>query len=327
MSMMNCLAAIQAVLDKASGRMENLMVIRVAPDSEPALSSRRLTLPLSEDAQLAFALGCAQAGMRVVLDLTAARDAVNRLGKALEALPRAARAPLVIRARARRCPPLPGVHVIAPANARECAGAMRYALQYDGICLIAESPLVAYEACEVPDEPNELFPGAPEDTEPAEEAAQTVIGLPAEEAAPEAPAEGAALEAPAEEPAPAEEASMEESLPAPKGGAMAFRCRAYDPAELLRTASLLNVAPRELAALCCTRAGESAEVVLETDSAPGETAFIPPEKADACLWVGCDRVALCWNSRAMSARAARALLAETAARLELPARLILERKG
>lgn len=157
MSMMNCSTAIQAVLDRAASRMDNLMVIRVAPGSEPTLFSRRLTLPLSEDAQLAFALGCAQAGMRVVLDLTALRDAVDRLGKALEALPRASSAPMAIRVRARRCPPLPGVHVIAPANARECAGAMRYALQYDGICLIAENPLGVYEVCEVPEEPEELW--------------------------------------------------------------------------------------------------------------------------------------------------------------------------
>ena len=44
MSMMNCSAAMQAVLDQAAGRMGNLIVIRVdaAPDLPPAALSRRL---------------------------------------------------------------------------------------------------------------------------------------------------------------------------------------------------------------------------------------------------------------------------------------------
>ena len=89
MSMMNCSAAIQAVLDRASSRMDNLIVIRVDPsaDTPPVSLSRRLTLPLSADAQLAFALGCAQAGLRPVLDLTALRDAPERLEAAFGALP------------------------------------------------------------------------------------------------------------------------------------------------------------------------------------------------------------------------------------------------
>ena len=208
------------------------------------------------------------------------------------------------------------MRVIAPANARECAGAMRYALRSEQICLIAENPLGVYEACEVPDDPCELFSGAPDDAPPP------AAG----------DAEQPAKAAPAETPAQAEETAAPESAaippsdsPAPQNE-RAFRCRAYNPAELNRTASLLNVAPERLAALCCARAGGSAEIVLETDCAPGETAFIPPEKADACLWVGRDRLALCWDTRAMSARAARSLLADAAALLELPARLILERK-
>ena len=161
MSMMNCSAAIQAVLDQAAARVAGLIVIRVdvSQSAAPASLSRRLLLPLSSDAQLAFALGCAQAGLRPVLDLTALRDAPERLESAFAALPRASRRPLVIRVAARRCPALPGVHVIAPANARECAGAMRFALQADLITLIVENPLCTYEACEVPDDPEELFAG------------------------------------------------------------------------------------------------------------------------------------------------------------------------
>ena len=70
MSMMNCSAAIQAVLDRASSHMDNLIVIRVdsRADTPPASLSRRLTLPLSADAQLAFALGCAQAGLQGLAD-------------------------------------------------------------------------------------------------------------------------------------------------------------------------------------------------------------------------------------------------------------------
>ena len=319
MSMMNCSAAIQAVLDEAAARMDNLILIHVDAheDTPPAALSRRLTLPLSSDAQLAFALGCAQAGLRPVLDLTAVRDAGERLEAAFAALPRAARRPLAIRISARRCPALPGVRVIAPANARECAGAMRFALQAGLICLIVENPLGAYDACEVPDDPNELFSGAPLPIEEAPAPEETE-----EEAMSAETAVAAAVEThptPVLPPTPV-------TTPVPRGE-LAFRTRAYDPAELERTARLLGIARAELAALCCAGAGQSAEVILETDGEPGETACIPPEKGDACLWVGRDHLTLCWNARALSAQAARALMKDTAALLELPARLILARKA
>ncbi|MBR3505241.1 MAG: hypothetical protein IKO07_13510 [Clostridia bacterium] len=300
MSMMNCSAALQAALDQAAQRMNNLMVIHVDPDAADATSGRRLSLPLSSDAQLAFALGCAQAGLRPVLDLTALRDAPQRLQAAFAALPRASRRPLVIRVAARRCPALPGVRVIAPANARECAGAMRFALQADLISVIVENPLIAYEACEVPDEPEELFSGAP---------------LP-EETPPEPPAV-----APVET---AESPAEPEPAPAPLR-AMACRIRPYDPAGLTRVAALLGRARGELAALCCAKAGRTAQVDLETDAALGETACLPPEAGGARLWVGCDRLALCWDPGALPEEEARSLLRETAALLETPERLILER--
>ena len=318
MSMMNCGTAIQSVLDKAASRPGNLLVIHVEPDSAatPAALSRRLSLPLTEDAGLSFALGCAQAGMKTVLDLTAIRGAAERLGAAFAALPGAARAPLAIRMRARVCPAIPGVRVISPANARECAGAMRYALRSEEICLIVENPLRAYEACEVPDDPDELFAGSEPIPAPEE---------PVSEPAP-VPVPGAAPE-PAEEPAP--EPAPEPAAPAVVPGPCAetaFRIRAYDPAELERTAALLGISRGELAALCCAQAGEKAELILETDSQPGEAACIPPEKADACLWVGRDRLTLCWKARALSAQAARSILSGAAALLEVPARLILERR-
>ncbi|MBO4884465.1 MAG: hypothetical protein J5602_04070 [Clostridia bacterium] len=321
MSIKNCSTAIQAVLDDAASRMDNLIVIRVEAGAEPTFLSRRLTLPLSDDLQMAFALGCAQAGMRCVLDLTAVRDAASRLEAVCGALPRAAQAPLVIRARARFCPPVPGVRAIFPSNARECAGAMRYALRSGQTCLIVENPLNAYETCEVPDDPDELFAGA-------WESAPEAVEAPAQSAPEAGPAEDAAPSAAPEEPAVPEPAGLPDPVAAPTPiGGTAFRSRAYDPAELERTAALLNIARGELAARCCAAAGESAEIILETDSAPGESACIPPEEADACLWVGYDRLTLCWDPRAMSAQTARALIADTAALLELPARLILAEKG
>ena len=313
MSMMNCSAAMQAALDQAAKRMNNLIVIRVDPDAPAASPGRRLSLPLSFDAQLAFALGCAQAGLRPVLDLTALRDAPQRLQAAFAALPRASRRPMVIRVAARRCPALPGVHIISPANARECAGAMRFALQADLITLIVENPLIAYEACEVPDDPDELFAGA---ALPEEDAAPEPEKTPEPEKAPEA---GETSER--------DEAPKADETPETPCGAWAYRVSPYDPSELRRTASLLGVGAGELAALCCGKAGESAQVVLETDAEPGEACYLPPETGDACLWVGSDRLALCWNARAMATDEARALVKDTAALLELPARLILERNS
>ena len=389
MRIMNCSAAIQSVLDEAAARMDALIVLHVEPaaDAEPVSLSRRIALPLTEDASLAFAMGCAQAGLKPVLDLTAVRDAGERLKAAFETLPRASRAPLVIRMRARTCPALPGVHVITPSNARECAGAMRFALQAELICLIVENPLSAYEACDVPDDPNDLFAGkpqpdealipeAPAPVEPLAEAAAEDAGEDiAESVAPDVEEDAAedAPEAPAEEEAPAEappeeepaaedqaadeeedhmvkedialpeaetapveaaESTLDEapeSAPDEAGFApcapLAFRCRAYDPAELIRTAEKLGVSRARLAEMCCRKAGETAEVVVEADALPGEAACLPPARAAACLWVGCDRLALCWDPRRLPAEDARALMREAAGRLELPVRLILDREG
>ena len=332
MSMMNCSAAIQAVLDQAAARVAGLIVIRVdvSQSAAPASLSRRLLLPLSSDAQLAFALGCAQAGLRPVLDLTALRDAPERLESAFAALPRASRRPLVIRVAARRCPALPGVHVIAPANARECAGAMRFALQADLITLIVENPLCTYEACEVPDDPEELFAGtlplaepetpAPEETPEAVEPEDAT-----ETAGPEEAPEERAAEAEAE-PEPEELAKgLDEAVAAPApDAAWAYRARPYDPAELARTASLLGMELAQLAALCCAKAGEKAQLALEPDAEQGELCFLPPEEGNACLWVGRDRLTLCWNARALTADEARNIMESAAARLALPARLILD---
>ena len=322
MSMMNCSAAIQAVLDQAAARVAGLIVIRVdvSQSAAPASLSRRLLLPLSSDAQLAFALGCAQAGLRPVLDLTALRDAPERLESAFAALPRASRRPLVIRVAARRCPALPGVHVIAPANARECAGAMRFALQADLITLIVENPLCTYEACEVPDDPEELFAGTLPLAEP-EAPAPEPEEAPETAEAKEAPEERAA-EAEAE-PEPEEVPDEAVAAPAPDA-AWAYRARPYDPAELARTASLLGMELAQLAALCCAKAGEKARIALETGAAPGEVCFLPPEEGNACLWVGRDRLTLCWNARALTADEARDIRDSAATRLELPARLILD---
>ena len=322
MSMMNCSAAIQAVLDQAAARVAGLIVIRVdvSQSAAPASLSRRLLLPLSSDAQLAFALGGAQAGLRPVLDLTALRDAPERLESAFAALPRASRRPLVIRVAARRCPALPGVHVIAPANARECAGAMRFALQADLITLIVENPLCTYEACEVPDDPEELFAGTLPLAEP-EAPAPEPEEAPETAEAKEAPEERAA-EAEAE-PEPEEVPDEAVAAPAPDA-AWAYRARPYDPAELARTASLLGMELAQLAALCCAKAGEKAQLALETGAAPGEVCFLPPEEGNACLWVGYDRLTLCWNARALTADEARNIMESAAARLALPARLILD---
>ena len=331
MSIMNSSSAIQAVLDRAAAQTDRLAVIRVATDSDaaPAALNRRLTLPLAPDAQLAFALGCAQAGMRVVLDLTALRDAGERLEAAFAALPRASRAPLIIRICARRCPSLPGVHVIAPGNARECAGAMRFALQSEQIVLIAENPLHAYETCEVWEDDSSLFSG----TMPVYEETQAETEMEAEaEAAAEVetPEEWEESNVP-EESEGGEEAIMEERSEAPgrtdsPRRDWAFRSRPYDPSEITRTAALLEIPRGELIALCCAGV-EKAEVVVEADSEPGETAFLPPKEAEACLWVGFDRLALCFDPRSLSSQAARALMKDTAALLELPARLILKGKA
>lgn len=305
MSIMNCTAALRAVLEDAQSRMDQLIVIRVDPDADgvSAASSRYLTLPMAGDAQFRFAHGCARASLLPVLDLTAVKDACACVASAVRP---PLCGPFVIRACARSCPPVPGVTVIAPRDARECAGAMRYALQSDRPCLILENPLTIYEACEVPDDSDELFCG---ETLP-----------PADECVPDESGDMA----PREEGSPAVLPPGRVDAPVPCGE-IGFRCRPYNPAELERTAELLNLSRDDVAALCCQKAAGCAEIVLEMDGEPGETAFIPPEQA-ACLWIGRDRMTLSWRTRQMDSAGALALLRETAMFLELPLRLILERK-
>ncbi len=106
----------------------------------------------------------------------------------------------------------------------------------------------------------------------------------------------------------------------------AFRTRRYDPAELERTARLLSVPRETLMRLCCRCAENLAEIVIEADAEPGETACLPPREKAACLWVGADMLSLCWDPARLGGDAARALLKDAAANLTLPARLILDKE-
>lgn len=105
----------------------------------------------------------------------------------------------------------------------------------------------------------------------------------------------------------------------------AVRTYRYDPAELERTARLLNVSRETLMRLCCRCAEALAEIVIEADAEPGEIACLPPREKSACLWAGADALTLCWDPARLDADAARALLKDAAANLTLPVRLILEK--
>ena len=213
----------------------------------------------------------------------------------------------------------------------------------------AEEPLCANEA--VPSYAEEVEPAAAdapssaeeplraEEAEPAainapfsaEESAQTMNSAPVD--SPEA--QGAPVELAEErqalsdaEPveAPAGEAAMESSEAPARPVMPAFRTRRYDPAELERTARLLNVPREMLMRLCCRRAENLAEIVIEADAEAGETACLPPREKAACLWVGADRLSICWDPARLDGDAARALLKDAAANLTLPARLILDKE-
>lgn len=106
----------------------------------------------------------------------------------------------------------------------------------------------------------------------------------------------------------------------------AFRSRRYDPAELERTAALLDISRDALVRLCCQSVEALAEVVIESDAAPGEIACLPPRVKAACLWVGADVLSLCWDPERLDNDAARALLNTASAYLALPARLILDKE-
>lgn len=361
MSILNCAEAIQAVLDGAMNRFEDLMMIYVdsIEEEQAAFSGRRLTLPWAEDAQIRFALGCAQAGILPVLDLRAVKGAEELIAQTLDEIDPTLSGSMIVRLCARRCPYMNNACVIEPADAREAAGAARYALSAKGVSIIVENPLASYETCEAEEDGDLLFDGrwldaseiekaddpseinaeaAPDDETAAigttEETAEIELEVKAEAepieteiSAPEETDE----ELPAEEnpdvpsEGSAEETAAEEICP-PIMTRMASRCRPYDAAELLRTAALLNISREELTRLCLKKAAQMAEVIVETDSEPGEAAFIPPTDASACLWIGSDRLTLCWKTDRLNPGEARDLLKDAAAMLELPVRLILDGK-
>ena len=317
MSRMNGSQAIQAALDAAMAKCEDIVVIRVSGDenAQPQMTPRRLTLPLSTDAQLSFAAGCAAAGLRPVLDLTGVRDGARRLETAVSALPWAsARRDLIFRLSDRYCPTLEGVRVVRPANSRESALAVRDALTGAGSVLILEDPLKAFEVCDVP---GDIF-----DFDPSERAEEPA----ADEAAPSGP-EIPKQPAPEEDipPENPEETRAEAEPPAPQPAAgMGTRWRRYNGAELWRTASLLNVAPEEVARKCTSDLGVGVDVKLELDAQPGETAILPPDESDALLWVGRDTLSLCWRADRVTPAQAKDIITRAASALELPARLIMK---
>lgn len=437
MSIINSAEAARLALDEAAQHLNNVIVIYVEPDrtAKPLSFTKRLTLPETDDVQLPFAVGCAQAGALPVLDLHALENVSERFAAALRAIGADRVPPMVVRVSDRHPAAMTGARVIVPKNPRELAGALRYALRSGEICVVAENPLGAYESCEVPDDWDELYgdaleapyeevvlygessvrdeqaadfeaidveeaeaaeeslhddeaapthveetepaaadafssaeeplsaneavPGYAEEVEPAaadapssaeeplraEEAEPAAINAPfsAEESAQtmnSAPvdvseAQGAPVESAEErqalsdaEPveASAGEAAMESSEAPARPVMPAFRTRRYDPAELERTARLLNVPREMLMRLCCRRAENLAEIVIEADAEAGETACLPPLEKAACLWVGADMLSICWDPARLDGDAARALLKDAAANLTLPARLILDKE-
>lgn len=181
----------------------------------------------------------------------------------------------------------------------------------------------------------------------AEESAQSGDAIPADDEADSAQAkDGAPIDGSEAPSAPVKLAQERQTLPdaeplkAPAGEAEtdiaesparpvvpAFRTRRYDPAELERTARLLNVPRETLLRLCCRCAEALAEIVIEADAEPGETACLPPLEKAACLWVGADRLSICWDPARLDGGAARALLQDAAAYLTLPAHLILDKEN
>ena len=181
----------------------------------------------------------------------------------------------------------------------------------------------------------------------AEESAQSSDAIPADDEADSAQAiDGAPIDVSEAQSAPVEPAEVRQTRPdaeplkAPAGEAEtdiaesparpvvpAFRTRRYDPAELERTARLLNVPRETLLRLCCRCAEALAEIVIEADAEPGEIACLPPLEKAACLWVGADRLSICWDPARLDGGAARALLQDAAAYLTLPAHLILDKEN
>ena len=292
MSRMNISQALQAALDAAS-REKDILTVRVLQDEKaaPALSARRVTLPLDGMAQLPFALGCAAAGLQTVLDLTALWDGARRLEAAFAETDRGARRPILMLLSDRYCPSLPGVKLVRPVNSLECAKAVIAALKSDMPTLILEDPLKAFELCEVPEE---AFSGEPD----AVEEEKTAEAIPVETIA-------------------------EEMTRPEQTGFAAFPARIapYDPAEIIRAAEKLGVLRDALTVMCC-KAACDAEIAVET-GIRGEIALLPPEDKDMRLWVGEDRIALCWKPDRVSSEEARQALKKVISFLELPLRLIM----
>ena len=208
----------------------------------------------------------------------------------------------------------------------------------------AEKPLHDEEAA--PSYAEEAEPAAANAPFSAEEPAQNGDAIPADGRADSAQTmTGAPVDSPEAQSAPVElaeewqalsdaepvEASTGEAASEPTEAPVrlampAFRTRRYDPAELERTARLLSVPRETLMRLCCRCAENLAEIVIEADAEPGETACLPPREKAACLWVGADMLSLCWDSARLDGDAARALLKDAAANLTLPARLILDKE-
>lgn len=415
MSMMNSAEAARLALDEAAQHLDGIIVIYVEPDknAKPLSFTKRLTLPETDDMQLPFAAGCAQAGALPVLDLHALENASERLAAAVRSIGADRLPPMLVRVSDRHPSAIAGARVIAPQNPRELAGALRYALRSGEVCVVAENPLGAYESCDVPDDWDELFgdaletpheqaevpeaiaaeevesteepphgdeaaPSYAEEAEPAdadafsssdeplrddaaapahveeiestdanapfsaEESAQSGDAIPADDEADSAQAmDGAPIDVSEAQSAPVEPAEVRQALSdaepvkASAGDAAAepharlvmpaVRTYRYDPAELERTARLLNVSREALMRLCCRCAEALAEIVIEADAEPGEIACLPPREKAACLWAGADALTLCWDPARLDADAARALLKNAAANIVLPARLILEK--
>lgn len=117
------------------------------------------------------------------------------------------------------------------------------------------------------------------------------------------------------------------------GSAAGMRCAARmtpcSLSNLIALACELEMSAQDLIARCMAHAAQDEagfEWVFEAEAAAGECAFLPPEEKTASVWLGSDRLTVCYDPRACGREAAAGLMRAIRRVLEKPTLLIYDKE-
>ncbi len=351
MSIRSYLEAVEWVLQGEREMHREIIVFRPGARRGYEETERDIVLPHMDAAVFSVALGAVMTGMHAVLDLREEDRVARLLNEAFAALPEnacPAITMLIDAKEAAKIALMKNVQRLYPKDACQAAGLMRMALRAEYMTMFVMDEAYSDMKADVPDDDDFMLnpDGTPIDEEeevwddwedvtheflddvivPQSEGIENRQTVGCEEAAEEVKD---TEETAKEEKRAMSEMQHQQHIPVP-AEMCSTRMLKYDPVRLEEMAKEIDASVQVLIEKCVMHIYERFKVFeccYENDALSGECAFLPPEQADALLWIGCDMLSISYYAARMDHDQAARLLREMKRFLDKPALLIYDREG